>query len=304
MLNNGGSAHYGLGAAVEEARQWGVVLLPPCVQRSADRYVVEDDAPEVQSSHAVGAVRVPLTAIRGLGPRAARHILIARKAFGGFDGLLDFCRKVDRDQVSRQDVLLLIKLGSFGWTGLSRGQLALAEQYYAGAAELLRAADRDPSRAVSIEAEFADGGARSLEIDEWPPEVTAAFELAHLGFYCQAPMEVQRHAKRLAEEFGVVSIAELVDYPDKAPISVAGIVTTLRVRTTKKGEPMAWLGLSGGTAGLDCAVFPSAYQKLNGPSVLREGAFLVAHGRLAREEATGVKAFSTSSCRSVGQAVI
>jgi hypothetical protein len=38
-------------------------------------------------------------------------------------------------------------------------------------------------------------------------------------------------------------------------------------------------------------VFPSAYQKLNGPSVLREGAFLVGRGRLAREEATGLRAF-------------
>ena len=89
----------------------------------------------------------------------------------------------------------------------------------------------------------------------------------------------------------MVSIAELVDYPDKAPVSVAGIVTTLRVRTTKKGEAMAWIVLSDGTAGLECAVFPSTYQKLNGPTVLREGAFLVGQGRLAREEATGHKIF-------------
>ena len=41
-----------------------------------------------------------------------------------------------------------------------------------------------------------------------------------------APHDVQRHAKRLAEEFGVVAIAELVDYPDKAPVSVAGKVHT------------------------------------------------------------------------------
>ena len=47
-LNNGGSAHYGLGAAVEEARQWGVLLLPPCINRSTDRYaVVDPDALEL-----------------------------------------------------------------------------------------------------------------------------------------------------------------------------------------------------------------------------------------------------------------
>jgi len=38
--------------------------------------------------------------------------------------------------------------------------------------------------------------------------------------------EGQRHAKRLAEEFGVVSIAEPTDHVDGAPTSVAGMVTT------------------------------------------------------------------------------
>ena len=183
VLNNGGSAHYGLGAAVEEARQWGVVLLPPCVQRSTGRYVVEDDALEQGESRSIGAVRVPLTAIRGLSPRTACHVQIARTVFGEFSSLLDFCRKVDRTLLTRQDLLVLIKLGAFAWTGLSRGQLALGDQYYAGAALLLRAADRDPSGAASIETDFAEGSAHFLDVEEWPPEVTAAFELAHLGFY-------------------------------------------------------------------------------------------------------------------------
>ena len=33
------------------------------------------------------------------------------------------------------------------------------------------------------------------------------------------------------------------------------------------------------------------YEKLNGPTVLREGAFLVGRGRLAREEAPGLRCF-------------
>ena len=50
MLNNGGSAHYGLGAAVEEARRWGVLILPPCVNRSTDRYAVRRMRPRRSSS--------------------------------------------------------------------------------------------------------------------------------------------------------------------------------------------------------------------------------------------------------------
>jgi hypothetical protein len=95
VLNNGGSAYYGLGAAVEEARRWGVVMLGPCVNRSTDRYTVENDAlegltPEGKAQQSVGAIRVPLNAIRGIGAEAARHIIAMRTAFGPFSSLLDF----------------------------------------------------------------------------------------------------------------------------------------------------------------------------------------------------------------------
>jgi DNA polymerase III alpha subunit len=83
VLNNGGSAHYGLGAAVEEARQWGVLLLPPCINRSSDRYVVvdPDSLDGLSSSRPAGAIRVPLTAIRGLGASTVHQILQMRSVF-------------------------------------------------------------------------------------------------------------------------------------------------------------------------------------------------------------------------------
>jgi DNA polymerase-3 subunit alpha len=106
---------------------------------------------------------------------------------------------------------------------------------------------------------------------------------------------VEKHAERLADEYSVTNIAELVDYPDKAPASISGIVTNLRIRNTRKGERMAWLTLADATGAIEAAVFPNAYQRIgeanHGESPLREGAFIVARGRLAQEEATGTKLF-------------
>jgi DNA polymerase-3 subunit alpha len=108
-------------------------------------------------------------------------------------------------------------------------------------------------------------------------------------------MEVEKHALRLADEFSVTNIAELVDYPDKAPASISGIVTNLRVRTTRKGEKMAWLTLADATGAIEAAVFASAYQRIGeankGESPLREGAFIVARGQLAQDGAAGSKLF-------------
>ena len=86
-LNNGGSAHFGLGAAIEEARRWGVVILPPCVDLSVDRYEVEANPSQERLSDQIpqsasGAVRVPLSVIRGLSMDAVQHIVALRDAFG------------------------------------------------------------------------------------------------------------------------------------------------------------------------------------------------------------------------------
>jgi len=95
------------------------------VNSSSDRFDVADSSPALLDAQhkgrgTVGAIRVPLVAIRGLGPQAAQHILAVRAAFGSYTSLLDFYRKVDRRIVSRHDLILLIKLDAFGFTGLSR----------------------------------------------------------------------------------------------------------------------------------------------------------------------------------------
>jgi len=52
----------------------------------------------------------------------------------------------------------------------------------------------------------------------------------------------------------------------------------------------AWLTLTDGTGAIECAIFPNAFARLGQPTTMfREGAFLVATGKLAHEETTGSK---------------
>jgi hypothetical protein len=57
-----------------------LLLLPPCVNQSGDRFAVEPTM--VENRGKIGAIRVPLTAIRGFGPEAAQHTAAVRAAFG------------------------------------------------------------------------------------------------------------------------------------------------------------------------------------------------------------------------------
>src|SRR5204863_1148049 len=106
VFNTGGSLQYGLGTAAEEARRRNVLLLPPCVNRSQDRFVVEAGSDEETAAverglPVTGAIRVPLVAINGLPVEAAQHITAVREAFGPYQGLVDFCLRVDRRIVHR-----------------------------------------------------------------------------------------------------------------------------------------------------------------------------------------------------------
>jgi DNA polymerase-3 subunit alpha len=226
-----------------------------------------------------------------MGPEAAQHIVAVRAAFGDYTSLLDFCRKVDRRPVTRHDLLLLIKVGAFGFTGVSRAGLTLAEQVFAASADLARSGDQDPQGAVQLEEDLVAGAARYLDVEEWPAEVLAAIDMAHLGFYASAPLETARQAERLAAELGAVHVAQLIDYPDRAQVTVAALITACRVRQTRKGELMAWVTLADATGAIECAVFPAAYARVAGSGVLRQGAFIAATGRLSQEEASGSKLF-------------
>ena len=57
VLNNGGSIQYGLGSAVEEARRFGVIFLPPCVNQSGDRFIAEEGVGEQRGTIAGSGFR-------------------------------------------------------------------------------------------------------------------------------------------------------------------------------------------------------------------------------------------------------
>src|ERR1051326_9189530 len=119
--------------------------------------------------------------------------------------------------IDRRKLQALIKVGAFGFSGLARAQLVLAEQVYSALGDLLRAADRNPTGVGALEEELAQLVSRHVDVaDEWPPEILAAEGLGHLGFYVAAS-NVQGAAARIAEEFSTIDIAELGGHPHNAP---------------------------------------------------------------------------------------
>ncbi len=72
-----------------------------------------------------GQIRFGLGAIKGLGEKAVRAIIEARREGGEFKNIFDFCDRVDLAAVSKNAVEALIKCGAFDRTGAMRKALML-----------------------------------------------------------------------------------------------------------------------------------------------------------------------------------
>src|SRR6266852_8835144 len=105
---------------------------------------------------------------------------------------------------------------------------------------------------------------------------------------------LERHSARTGHARAVLGVQDFAQSVRHSAQDRSKFRATYQ-RTTKKGERMAWLTLADGTAAIECSLFPNAYERLGqtgqAQSSLREGAFLVARGRVAQQEATGSKLF-------------
>src|SRR5262249_28101761 len=96
---------------IEDARRFGVEVLPPCVNAS-----------EPEFSVAGRKVVFALMAIKGFGRGASEEVVRARTEGGPFRDIFDFCERVDCKVVNRAAIEKLIKAGALDRLGGHRAQ--------------------------------------------------------------------------------------------------------------------------------------------------------------------------------------
>ena len=97
---NAGGGYYGLEEYVEEAKRLGIRILGPDANRSREGFEVEGDA-----------IRVGLTAVKGLGLKTVAAVLRERDEGGGpFASVEDFLARV---RPGRAELLALVRAGVF-----------------------------------------------------------------------------------------------------------------------------------------------------------------------------------------------
>lgn len=254
---------------IEVCRQMGLTVLPPDVNESSINFTVTK-----------GAIRFGLAAIKNVGRSAIENILAVRKEGGAFTSFQDFCQRVDSRAVNKKVAENLIKSGAFFSLGANRATLLQGVDKCLDWAH--RKQREKESGQVSL---FELTGSQDEEFillvkDEFPNQQLLAMEKDLLGLY------VSGHP--LADLEGIwrnkisTTIGELEEYETGVKLIVGGLVSSLRVLTTKRGEQMVFLVLEDLTGSVEVVVFPKSYQKYR--ELLLDEAPILVKGRLDKPE--------------------
>jgi DNA polymerase-3 subunit alpha len=251
---------------IAESRDMGIAVLPPHVNRSGVDFTVEKDG-----------IRFGLGAVKNVGEGAARMVVEARERHGPFGSLAGLCAGVDLRLVNKRVLESLIKAGGLDGLGAGRATLATAVD---AAIEASQKAMRDQESGQVGLFGACEGAARGMPeprpLPDWPEKERLAFEKETLGFYMSGHPFTE-YATRLS---GMVThtTAGLKEISRPRKVSVAGIVSTLKRRKTRRGDMMAVFHLEDLEGAIEVIAFPEAYARHK--SLLEDDAALMVNGNV------------------------
>jgi DNA polymerase-3 subunit alpha len=274
-----------------ECRSLGIRVLVPDVNLSEAEFTARPATTGEGEEGQPGTIVFGLAAVRNVGAGLVGHIVAERGTGGPYRDFFDFCDRVDPMVLNKRTVESLVKAGAFDSLGHPRkGLLHVFEQV------VDQALSRRREQAAGILSLFDgllepqggvspfDGRRVPVPGVEFDKTTRLAFEKEMLGLYVSDhPLLGLEAAVRRLADCSITGLRE--QGPGGAPGSregelttVAGVVTSLTVRYTRRGERMASFVLEDLESQIETLVFPKAMQSCG--HLLDEDAIVCVKGRL------------------------
>ena len=260
---------------IAECREMGIKTLPPDINRSGDVFTVE--GPDI---------RFGMAAVKNIGRGLIRSVVNKRNEGGPFKSLEDFLTRMGEGELNKRAVENLIKCGAMDCFGNHRSELLAVYECMMDSLAVSRKKnlegqmglfgmmeDDDPSTSIPIPKLAEVSAADRMAMEK---ETTGLYLSGH-------PMDDYR---ALLKNTRVVPIGMLMDeerrYQDDQIVSVAGIVQTVKMKTTRNNSMMAYITLEDDTAAVEMLAFSNVLSQFGG--YLKENSPVVITGRLSLRE--------------------
>ena len=266
---------------IAECKEWNIALLPPDINESEADFAVSE-----------GGIRFGLVALKGVGRSVINGMLEERSKNGPFTDFMDFCDRMFDKDLNRRVLESLIKSGAFDRMGYKRAQLM---EVYGQVLDGIAA-----SRKRNLEGQmdlFGMGGGETEEaalpalhlpdVPEYPPQQLMSMEKEVTGLYLTGhPMDAYREAAKLVGAVTIGSILGDFDredgparYRDGEVVTIAGVISTYKTRTTRNNTLMAYVTLEDDTASMELLCFSRVLNESGG--YIRENSAVLATGKIS-----------------------
>ena len=257
---------------IAECKELGIPLLSPDINHSEDHFSVEE-----------GGIRFGLGAVKNIGRGLIRSVSQKRREGGPFQSLQDFLERMDEGELNKRAVENLIRCGAMDCFGYHRSELiGVYEAMMDGVAD---------TRKKNLEGQLGlfsmldeDEPAARIDIprrEEFSKAELMAMEKETTGIYLSGhPMDDYR---KFLQNTHVLPIGELMEeesrFQDDQIVSVAGIIQTVKTKTTRNNSIMAYVTLEDDTAAIEMLAFSSVLSQYGG--YIKENGAVVVTGRLS-----------------------
>ena len=241
---------------MSNCKEMGINILPPDINESQKDFSISG-----------GNIRFGLAAVKNVGEAAIESVMEIRME-GKFTSFMDFLCRIDLRKVNRRVLESLIKCGSFDSLHFTRRQLM--ECLDSAMEEAQRKQKELQSNQASIFDELAPartsgtGGNGSFsipELPEWDRKELLSIEKDTVGFYISGH-PLQGYAGKLHLVANTDS-SSLNTKRDKETITVAGIISSLSERLTKKKEVMCNVVLEDLQGSVNIIFWADIYRKFS-----------------------------------------
>ena len=237
-----------------EARQLGIKILPPSINRSFADFVADDSG-----------VIVGLNNIKGIRRDFVESIVKNRYEYGPFKGFQDFAYRMGAQYTKEPLLLALINAGAFDEFGETRATLKANVE---AVAKSVKFHGLNLSLEDDLEVAFT-------HVEEEPLLQRIEEEIEVLGF------SVSPHPSTkydLLVKSGWITPIQTVF--EEGYMRFVGMIVDIRKISTRKGEQMAYVTLQDASGMMDVVVFPSTLAEVY--QHLQQNTMVLAEGRVKR----------------------